>query len=110
MLRQKKHLKFSRKFDPSPFKVTHKKGTMITALRSGKYVTHNTSLFKRINGRPFQWEDDSDDNDSADHDNDNSASKCAQNSDDREDSTRRYPMRVRKPVHQYGQNVYDGQL
>lgn len=31
LLRQKKHSKFSTKFDPHPFKVTRKKGTMVTA-------------------------------------------------------------------------------
>ena len=54
LLRQKKHTKFSTKFDPRPFQVTHKKGTMITAVRSGKYVTRNASLFKKVNLGPCQ--------------------------------------------------------
>ena len=41
LLHQKKHTKFSTKFDPRPFHVARKKGTMITAVRSGKYVTRN---------------------------------------------------------------------
>ena len=53
LLRQKKQNKFSTKFDPSPFKVTRKKGTMATALRNGKYVTRNASLFKIVKASNF---------------------------------------------------------
>ena len=38
-IRQKKHSKFSTRFDPHPFRVVRKKGTMITAARNGKFVT-----------------------------------------------------------------------
>ena len=44
---------------------------MITALRNGKYVTQNASLFRKVNLRSSQWEEeDSDDDESADYDDD----------------------------------------
>ena len=112
LLRQKKHTKFSTKFDPRPFQVTRKKGTMITAVRSGKYVTRNASLFKRVNLGPCQKEDeDSDDSDDDDipelnDDETENYSNRSQINNRNEDSTRRYPVRNRKPLQRYGQNVY----
>ena len=44
LLRQKKHSKFSTRFDPHPFRVVRKKGTMITAARNGKFVTRNSYI------------------------------------------------------------------
>ena len=38
-LHQRKQNKLSTKFDSSPFRLVRKKGTMITAVRRGKYVT-----------------------------------------------------------------------
>jgi len=65
LLRQK-FSKFATNFDPSLFSVTRKKGTMIKALRNEKYVTRNASLFRKVNLRPSQWEEeDSDDDKSA---------------------------------------------
>jgi hypothetical protein len=48
LIHQRKQNKLSTKFDPSPFRVVRKKGTMITVLRGGKYVTRNASFCKRI--------------------------------------------------------------
>ena len=103
LLRQKKHTKFSTKFDPRPFQVACKKGTMITAARSGKYVTRNASMFKKVNLGPCQREEE----DSDDGDDDDRAENRSQNNDCTEDLTRRYPVRNRKPLQQYGQNVYE---
>ena len=36
LMKQKKHTKFSSKFDPVPVRL---KGTMVTVVRNGKYVT-----------------------------------------------------------------------
>ena len=85
------------KFDPSPFKVTRKKGTMVTALRNGKYVTRNASLFKRVNLRFSEREEEESDEDEDD-------SSTESNSNDQNDNrqpnnqnnTRRYPVRNRK--------------
>ena len=46
LARQRKQNKLSTPFDPRPFRVMCKKDTMITACRSGKYITCNTSQFK----------------------------------------------------------------
>ena len=104
LLRQKKYSKFATKFDPSPFKVTRKKGTMITALRNEKYVTRNASLFKKVTLRPFQGEEeDSDD----DRDDDENRSNQTQSSENIATSPRRYPVRNRSTFRRYGQNIYE---
>ena len=79
---------------------------MITALRNGKYVTQNASLFRKVNLRSSQWEEeDSDDDESADYDDvdreENQEENHSQNNVGNEDSVRRYPVRNRKPVHRY---------
>lgn len=85
---------------------------MITAVRSGKYVTRNASLFKKVNLGPCQKEDeDSDDSDDDDipelnDDETENYSNRSQINNHNEDSTRRYPVRNRKPLQRYGQNVY----
>ena len=85
---------------------------MITAVRSGKYVTRNASLFKRVNLGPCQKEeedsDDSDDDDIPELNDDETEnySNRSQINNRNEDSTRRYPVRNRKPLQRYGQNVY----
>ena len=48
LIRQRKQNMFSTKFDPSPFYVVRRKGTMITAVRNRKYVSRNISHFKKI--------------------------------------------------------------
>ena len=100
LLCQKKHSKFSTNFDPHPFKVVRKKGTMITAARNGKFVTRNTSLFKRVN-MEFQSEEEEEH-----HPGNNNQ---ANHTDESENSnfTRRYPLRDRRPLQRYGQNVYE---
>lgn len=114
MLRQKKLSKFSTKFDPSAFRVIRKKGTMLTALRNGKYVTRNASLFKKVKSGSSQYEEEASDDESSDHDNDDQVEKFSDDEsndhddDDRiENSPRRYPVRIRRPLQRYGQNVYE---
>ena len=48
LIRQRKENKWSTKFDPSPFRVVRRKGTMITVIRKGKYVSRNIVFFKKI--------------------------------------------------------------
>ena len=48
LVHQRKHNKFSTRFDLSPYIVVDIKGTMVTAARNEKYVTRNISLFKRV--------------------------------------------------------------
>lgn len=45
---QKKQNKLSTKYDPKPFKVVKKKGSMVTLFRNGKYLTRNISHFNVI--------------------------------------------------------------
>ena len=45
---QCKRNKFSTRFDPWPFKVIRKKGTMATATRNWSYIPRNVSLIKKI--------------------------------------------------------------
>ena len=54
LLRQRKQKKFPTNFDPKPFRVTRKRGNMITAFRNGKYVTRSSSLFKKVNLELFE--------------------------------------------------------
>ncbi len=54
LARQRKQNKLSTRFDPNPFQVKKKIGTMITACRNGKYITRNISHFKVINNLASQ--------------------------------------------------------
>ena len=83
LLRQRKDSKFTSKFDPLPFKVVHKKGTMVTANKNGKFITRNTSMFKKVHLDfcHFEEEDDDIDNNDQDHVMDNPI------------ASRRYPLR-----------------
>ena len=110
LLCQKKENKFSNKFDPKPFKVTRKKGTMITALQNGKYVTRNASLFKKVCFRFSEEEEESDEDEDEFidlHDRNENLSPSDENNGRNENTTRRYPMRNRKQLNRYGQNIYD---
>ena len=83
---------------------------MITAVRSGKYVTRNASLFKKVNLGPCQREeedsDDGNDDDNAElNDKTENHLNRSQINNRNEDFIRRYPMRNRKPLQRYGQNV-----
>ena len=110
LLRQKKQSKFTTRFDPTPFKVTCMKGTMITAMRNGKYVTRNASLFKKVYLRSYFDEEDIDDYDNGtDQDPNDGDDRNENNSQNNENNgnARRYPIRNRKQLHRYGQNVYE---
>ena len=48
LVRQRKQNKFCTRFDPVPFKVVRKRGTMMTASWNGKDITRNGSHFKVI--------------------------------------------------------------
>ena len=65
LARQKKHNKLSTCFDPLPFRVVCRNGTMITARRNGKYITHNVSHFKVVDpvfqGEQLNDEEEEDD-------------------------------------------------
>jgi len=116
--RQKKQNKLSTPFDPRPFCVIRKKGTMVTACRSGKYITRNTSHFK-LSSSMLPDSDADDDVDAPDDDllegteqstpesdpthssgSDQSASRMGQSST----NGLRHSQRSRKPVVRFGQD------
>ena len=50
LVQQPKENKLSIPFDPKPYEITEKKGTMITARREDKSITRNSMVFKSIRG------------------------------------------------------------
>ena len=105
LIRQRKENKWSMKFDPLPFRVVRKKGTMITALRRGKYVTRNASFFKKLPPQSVDTDPESDeeDDDVTRQDNGPDAPPSA----GPVVPQARYPRRDRRPLRRYGQNVYE---
>ena len=107
LLRQKKTSKVMTKFDPHPFKVIRMKGTMITVTRNGKYVTRNASLFKPVkvdtllNEQRGEWED-RENGDLSDNDDSQIAEiENLSQSNGNSNTTRRYPVRERRPLQRY---------
>ena len=47
LVRQPKQNKLSMKFDPVPYKVVRRKCSRVTAVRNGRYISRNVSLFKK---------------------------------------------------------------
>ena len=79
---QRKQNKLSTKFDPLPFTVVRRKGTMITASRNGKYISRNASHFKKINSPyPSPQSNDSEDDDDTDILPEDNAETVPQNED-----------------------------
>jgi transposase InsO family protein len=106
LVRQKKQNKFSTKFDPSPYRVTEVKGSMITALRDKKSITRNISHFKPVRSdteTPGAHDSDSSDDEQDIIDN----AINPQASQPELISSRRYPTRNRNRCARYGQNIYD---
>ena len=105
LVRQRKQNKLSMRFDPSPFRVTSKRGTMITARRNGKYITCNTSHFKLIDSEIKEMTDEEEQEDDDD---------CESTNGERDASVEgpgtrnvRRSERGRKPFKHYGQNIYE---
>ena len=84
---------------------------MVTVARKEKYITHNLGQFKPIEPSMKVPED----NDSGDPDIlDDEADRSDTCQDSQhvvpapaQQSPRRYPVRQRKVVHRYGQNIYE---
>lgn len=51
LVKQEKRNKSTTPFNPEPFKIIHKKGSMVTAHKNGKDITRNSSFFKKVNER-----------------------------------------------------------
>lgn len=50
LVQQPKENKLTTPFDPKPYEITEKKGTMITARREDKSITRNSTFYKLIRG------------------------------------------------------------
>ena len=46
LVKQRKRNKLSSRFDPQPYRITHRQGTMLTAKRPGHTIMHNIQHFK----------------------------------------------------------------
>ena len=100
LVRQRKQNKLSTPFDPSPFHVVRKKGTMITACRNGKYITRNASHFKVVDMVHQEITDNDDDDD-------DTLQIREQGTANETRNVVRRSQRMRKTVERFGQNIYD---
>ena len=50
LVKQDKQNKLSTPFNPEPYKITARNGTMITAKKDGHTITRNSSFFKQVKG------------------------------------------------------------
>ena len=101
----------STRFDPEPYQVTRVKGTMVTATRPGHYVTRNIPFFKKILPQQSHQQDTDQEEEILDalNDSDNEINVERNNADalnNGELVDRRYPLRDRRPIYRYGQNIY----
>ena len=103
LVRQRKQNKLSMRFDPPPFRVTSKRGTMVTARRNDKYITRNTSHFKLVDPAIKEMTDDEeeDDDESTDGEQGTSVEGRVLTRDLRRSE------RGRKPFKHFGQNIYE---
>ena len=107
LIRQKRRNKFSSNFDPKPYRVVKVKGTTITALRNGHYVTRNISFYKRIPRNDSSGDNSGDVGESIEDDlNEDSFVDQPQNVQENELQVR-YPRRNRQRTLRFGQNIYD---
>ena len=114
LIRQRKQNKLSTKFDPSPFQVVRRKGTMVTAVRKGRYMTRNTSHCKRVDPSLMVDAEDEDEDKDEDEDEDipnNPDQEPQDNANEvparNANKPRHYPTRNRGPFRRYGQNSYE---
>ena len=105
LVRQRKHNKFSTRYDPKPYRITRINGTMVTASRPGHSITRNISFYKTIQPQPGKEEWQDSDNMTGDLSG-NVADEINQDRDN-EVQGRRYPQRDRQPTQRYGQNIYE---
>lgn len=104
LIRQRKQNKWPTKFDPFPFIVVRRKGTMITASRNGKYISRNVSHFKKINSPYRNPQSDISDDDDTDILPENNAETVPRNESP---YPHQYPRRDRRPTRRYRPNVYE---
>ena len=104
LVHQRKQNKLTTRFNPSPFCVTSKRGTMITAQRNGKYITRNTSHFKLVDPAlqgSSDEEEEEDDEELTTGEQDMSVESQGSQRDVR------CSQRERKTFKCFGQNIYE---
>ena len=104
LVRQRKQNKLSTPFDPSPFRVVRKKGTMITACRNGKYITRNASHFKLVDP---MFRDTADAEEDEDDEMLEAREQSTRNTHQNPESNLRRSQRSRKTFERFGQNIYN---
>eukprot|EP00795_Rhopilema_esculentum_P007975 gene7975-13874_t len=102
LVKQPKQNKLSTNFNPDPYIVIEKKGTMLTAYNEGKdhTITRNISHFKRF---PIQKETEID----SDIDDEDIMDMPNRPNVQAEVLIPRYPVRERRNARRYGQNIYE---
>ena len=100
LVQQPKRNKFTTKYDPKPYTITRKKGTLIEAKRNDHRITRNVTFFKKLSLQDKGSYDYVDNDDYDDYDDDLANKNVDLN-------VQRYPIRNRRPVYRYGQNIYD---
>ena len=104
LVRQRKQNKLSTRFNPSPFRVTSKRGTMITAQQNGNHITRNTAHFKLVNSSLQESTDDEEEED----DDEIMTDEQIITGESREQTTDvRRSQRRRKTFKHFGENVYE---
>ena len=109
LVRQKKKNKLSTRFDPCPYRVTKRKGNRITAVRNKKFISRNVSLFKKVPSSMTNQSNDIYDNDDYFSDSNEHEQQEPQDVPEAAEPppAHRYPVREHRPVHRYGQNIYE---
>ena len=108
LVQQPKHNKLSTRFNPIPYHIIRKRGTMLAARNHrGQYITRHASHFKHFNT-------DSDCHFLSDHEEEddvidfNTTQAVEQNAHNAHNAQpQRYPERNRRPVIRFGNNIYD---
>ena len=100
---QKKQNKLSTPYDPRPFRVIRKKGTMITACRNGKYLTRNASHFKKVHSMLTDTNVGVDEQDDDLLDTDTNLAQSSSNNGQSSTDGLRCSQRNRRPVVHFGQ-------
>ena len=104
IVKQTKTNKLSTNFNPKPYIIEAKKGSMITASNTTHKITRNSSHFKRIppTAKALPTEEEEDDDDDEIHSSNEPPNIGQQNpniSNQNQSQPKQYPKRLRRPIH-----------
>ena len=107
LVRQNKKNKLSSTYDPTPYVVTKRQNSRVTARsKNGHVITRNVSFFKRISKQTcIETDDDDDERHPVTQDRTNRNSNNTEQ--DEEPRSVRRSQRVRSKPDRFGQSVYD---